>query len=256
VSEGSKLPVAESARRILREMGLNNYEVDAYAALAESGQLTAMETSKKTSIPYSKVYDALNSLKQKGWLKSLAGRPIKYYPLPPLEAMAVEKLRLEDQQRNWEQVIATELQPLYEKQAVIEHSDILVLRSQESIMEKLAELLRKADQEIVVAAPEFAKVVATSANQMLDSLRKERMRIRIMVSGKTADWKTLRAGDSTELRLRDTMFGGGVIVDSREAMLFLGEDKPSLVIWSNHPGLVRFARDYFEFLWNSSEKWK
>ncbi|KPV64026.1 MAG: hypothetical protein AOA66_0477 [Candidatus Bathyarchaeota archaeon BA2] len=34
-------------------------------------------------------------------------------------------------------------------------------------------------------------------------------------------------------------------MDSREALLFLGEGKPSLVIWSNHMGLVKFARDYF-----------
>jgi hypothetical protein len=49
------------------------------------------------------------------------------------------------------------------------------------------------------------------------------------------------------------MFGGGVIVDGKEAILFLGEEKPTLVIWSNHVGLVQFAKDYFEHLWDSSE---
>jgi len=37
-------------------------------------------------------------------------------------------------------------------------------------------------------------------------------------------------------------------------MLFLGEGKASLVIWSNHLGLVRFAREYFQFLWDTSKK--
>jgi len=50
------------------------------------------------------------------------------------------------------------------------------------------------------------------------------------------------------------MFGGGIIVDGKEAILFMGEDKPTLVIWSNHLGLVQFAKDYFQHLWNSSEK--
>jgi hypothetical protein len=53
--------------------------------------------------------------------------------------------------------------------------------------------------------------------------------------------------------VRDHMFGGGIIADGKEAMLFLGEDKPTLVIWSNHVGLVGFAREYFQFLWDSSE---
>jgi hypothetical protein len=52
------------------------------------------------------------------------------------------------------------------------------------------------------------------------------------------------------------MFGGGAIADGKEAMLFLGEDKPTLVIWSNHLGLVRFAKEYFEYLWESSKKTK
>jgi hypothetical protein len=59
--------------------------------------------------------------------------------------------------------------------------------------------------------------------------------------------------DVGEIRVRDGMFGGGVIVDSREALLFLGEDKPTLVIWSNHMGLVKFARDYFQYLWETAK---
>ena len=75
-----------------------------------------------------------------------------------------------------------------------------------------------------------------------------------MVAGKGDDWKNLKKIPGiNELRVRDHMFGGGVIADGKEAMLFLGEDKPSLVIWSNHVGLVGFAREYFQFLWDSSE---
>lgn len=56
-----------------------------------------------------------------------------------------------------------------------------------------------------------------------------------------------------EVRVRDQMFGGAVIVNGKEAILFLGEEKPTLVIWSNHLGLVQFARDYFQYLWDSSK---
>ena len=74
-----------------------------------------------------------------------------------------------------------------------------------------------------------------------------------MAAGNKDDWAFLKKYTGiSEVRLRDHMFGGGIIADGKEAMLFLGEDKPSLVIWSNHVGLVGFAREYFEFLWNSS----
>jgi hypothetical protein len=77
--------------------------------------------------------------------------------------------------------------------------------------------------------------------------------VKLMAAGKLADWLFLKKiAGITELRFREHMFGGGVIADGKEAMLFLGEDKPSLVIWSNHVGLVGFAREYFQFLWDSS----
>ena len=76
-----------------------------------------------------------------------------------------------------------------------------------------------------------------------------------MVAGKTEDWLFIKKifGLDT-FRTRAHMFGGGVIADGKEAMLFLGEDKPSLVVWSDHIGLVGFARDYFQFLWDSSKQ--
>ena len=106
----------------------------------------------------------------------------------------------------------------------------------------------------MIAAPSFAKPIIDSVDQYLDSLKKNVI-VKLMATGKKEDWTALKRLEGIdELRVRDHMFGGGVIADGKEAMLFLGEDKPSLVIWSNHIGLVGFAREYFQFLWDSSEK--
>ncbi len=62
-----------------------------------------------------------------------------------------------------------------------------------------------------------------------------------------------------EARVRDNLFGGGVIVDGKEVLLFLGEADTKrsysglLVIWSNHIGLVKFAREYFQLLWDTAK---
>jgi sugar-specific transcriptional regulator TrmB len=239
----------------LREIGLNVYEIDAYIALLESGQATAMEISKKANVPYSKIYDVLNSLKDKGWIKSVETRPTKYYPTPPIEALAFAKIRIEDKYAGWEQAVIRELQPLYEKRELVERPDILILHGQQGIMAKLEETLKKATREIMIAAPEFSKPVITSATIFLETLKRTRVNVKLMVAGKAEDWRSLTGmGSVGELRVRNQMFGGGIIVDEKEAILFLGEEKPSLVIWSNHAGLVRFAREYFQFLWDSSRK--
>lgn len=246
------MPIDENTRLMLHEMGLNAYEIDSYLTLLENGQLTAMEISQSAKVPYSKTYEVLNSLKEKGWIKTTETRPTKYYPVPPLEAAASTKQRLEDRCQTWEQAIAETLQPLYEKRELVERPDILILHGQQAVITKIEEVVKKANKEIMIAAPTFAKPLVMSADQFLVGLKKN-VSIRFMAAGKSDEWKSLKkAAVINELRVRDHMFGGGVIADGKEAMLFLGEDKPSLVIWSNHVGLVGFAREYFQFLWDSS----
>ncbi len=248
------MSINEDTRAALREMGLNAYEIDAYIVLLEGGQMTAMEISQQATVPYSKMYEVLNSLKEKGWIKNTESRPFKYYPVPPLEATRFTKLQLEDKYLNWENTVAENLQPLYEKRELVERPDMLILRGQQAVLTKLEEVLKKASMEIVIAAPEFAKPVIALAEPLLGSGLKKTVSIKLMAAGKKEDWLFLKKYSGlSELRIRDHMFGGGVIADGKEAMLFLGEDKPTLVIWSNHVGLVGFAREYFQFLWDSSE---
>ena len=214
--------------------------------------MTAMEISKSASVPYSKIYDVLNSLKEKGWVKSSESRPYKYYPISPTEAVAVTRQKFEDKYQIWERSVTEELQPLYEKRELVERPDILILHGQQAVLTKLEEVVRKATKEVMVAAPAFAKPIVASADEFFEELKKT-VCVRLLVAGKVEDWVSLKkAIGVNELRVRDHMFGGGVIADGKEAMLFLGEDKPSLVIWSNHGGLVGFAREYFQFLWDSS----
>jgi len=69
------------------------------------------------------------------------------------------------------------------------------------------------------------------------------------------EWRLLRQLLLQQIvKQRALALGVWEIADGKEAMLFLGEDKPSLVIWSDHVGLVGFAREYFQFLWDSSKK--
>lgn len=245
----------DETRAALREMGLNAYEIDSYLVLLNGGQMTAMEVSEQASVPYSKMYEVLNSLKEKGWIKSTESRPFKYYPVPPMEATRMTKLRIEDKFANLESTVAETLQPLYEQRELVERPEMMILRGQQAVLTKLEDVLKKASIEVVVAAPEFAKPVIALAEPLLGSgsALKKSVTIKFMAAGKKDDWVFVKKfGTLGEIRLRDHMFGGGIIADGKEAMLFLGEDKPTLVIWSNHVGLVGFAREYFQFLWDSS----
>lgn len=245
--------ISQDSRRVLRELGLTDYETRAYLALIERGVLTASQVSENAGVPYSKIYETLTSLERKGWIETERGRPGRYYPKAPSEALTTAKLQLEEKLRTWEKTISGELQPFYERREIHEKPDIWILRGEFSTLAKLREVLGKAKTELMVAAPALPKPLSDLFLPLLNQLQSNSVRVFFMVSKQNAGWNLKELKRIAQVRVRDQMFGGGVIVDGKEAILFLGEEKPTLVIWSNHVGLVQFAKDYFQHLWDSSE---
>ena len=249
-------PVSEDAKKTLREVGLTEYETKSYLTLLERGTMTASEVSQHGGVPYSKIYETLNSLERKGWIEVEQGRPSRYFPKAPTEALEAERLRLEDMVANWKRSVVGELQPLYEQRELMEKPDIWILRGEFSIMAKLQEMLDIVKSELMIAVPSFAKPFVDASVSTLGQVRTSGVDVKIMVAGKWTQKELAQLGDA---RLRDNLFGGGVIVDGKEALLFLGEADTKrsytglLVIWSNHIGLVKFAREYFQLLWDTAK---
>jgi sugar-specific transcriptional regulator TrmB len=218
--------------------------------LIESGVMTASQISERSGVPYSKIYETLNALQRKGWIETKKGRPTQYYPKSPSEAFHSTRLGLEENIRSWKQSVMDELQPLYEHREFREKPDIWILRGESSVLAKMQEMLTGVKEELMVAAPVFARVFVAAGLSILGRLKSEGIVVRVMVAG---DWNVEELGSVGQVKIREGMFGGGVIVDGREALLLLGEEKPTLVIWSNHIGLVKFAKDYFQHLWKTAK---
>jgi len=221
--------------------------------LLEKGATTASQVSEHANVPYSKIYETLNSLERKGWIETKRGRPSRYYPKSPSEALNAVRLRLEDSLKSWEQTVVSELQPLYEKREIREKPDIWILRGEFNTLAKLREMLSKAKVELMIAAPTLTKALVEAVASMLISFKGSEVKTQLLIGKDVEEQIIEKMMDVAEVRVRDRMFGGGVIVDGKEALLLLGEEKPTLVIWSDHMGLVKFAKDYFQYLWNSSE---
>lgn len=245
--------VGEKAKRALHELGLTAYETAVYLSLVERGVMVAADVSETANVPFSKVYEVLNSLERKGWIDVERGRPSRYFARAPSEALEAARRVFDENMQGWTRTFEEELLPLYERRELREKPDIWILRGETSVVAKLQEMVGKARREVMVAAPIFVRDLAEKALPLLASSSLGDVKVLLMVAGKLEDWGLEKLVGTVEMRGRDNLFGGGVIVDGEEALLFLGEeDKPSLVIWSNHVGLVKFAKDYFRYLWESA----
>jgi len=247
------LPISEKTRKALEDLELTEYEMRGYVALLEHGAMTASRTSEHADVPYSKIYEVLGSLERKGWIETEHSRPSKYYPKSPTEAIATTKMRIEDTFNTSQTQALRELQPLYEKKETHERPDIWIVRGEYNILTKIRETMTRTKRELLIASPVLPELVVASLVPILAHLKEQGVSISIMTN-KNVDNESLKIMvDIAKVRVRDQMFGGGVISDSEEVVLLLGEEERiTLAIWADHIGLAKFAKNYFEYLWRDS----
>lgn len=81
----------------LRDLGLSEYEANAYRALLETGPATAKELSEVSGVPMGRIYDVLGTIESQHLVRSqAASRPKKYAAVEP--ETALDRL-LEDRKR-------------------------------------------------------------------------------------------------------------------------------------------------------------
>lgn len=246
--------MSAKVRMLLRKTGLTDYEVNAYLVLLEKGALTAKQVSYGAQIPYSKVYQTLNSLEKKGWIEVTRKRPSKYFPKSPETAIKTAKTVIENEWLQIEKAIADELMPSYEKIKTREKYDIWILRGLLNIVSKFKEMVKSCRQELLIAFPSIREELLLGFCQLLHSFIGEKAQVRFMVSKGLNENVYRTLSKVGEVRRKAKMFGGGAISDGDEVLLLFSDEKGEVTaIWSDHPGLAGLAKDYFNYLWKESE---
>ena len=215
----------------------------------------ASDVSKDSDVPVSKIYEVLGNLERKGWVESQHSRPTKYFPKSPSTALQALRLRMEAELKANEDHLLSELMPLYEQKEIQERPDIWIIRGDYNILAKITESIDRCKRELLVVIPSALNSVVDLVIPALTNVRSAGVNVRILMSGEINERSIAKINSLADLRLKENMFGGGVIVDANEVILLLGrssENRESLAIWSDHAGLASFAKNYFEFLWTEA----
>ncbi|HLC24604.1 MAG TPA: helix-turn-helix domain-containing protein [Nitrosopumilaceae archaeon] len=253
------MSLSDKARKALEKIGLTSYEIKTYSALLKTGQINASDLSQKSGVPYSKIYEVLGTLEEKGWIGSDESRPTQYFAKPPSTAIENTRQAQEVEFKNNESAILKELTPLYEQSGTSERPDIWVLSGVVNIASKILEMVDSCRNEVLIAIPKVAEDLAKEALPKLRLLHDRGVDITILVS-EDANSETLKAlSRVAKIKIKKGLFGGGVISDKRYVVILLGEDlgtsgsTEAVAIWADHSGLAGFAREYFEYLLKESK---
>ena len=253
------MSLSDKAATALEALGLTKTEIRSYVALLERGTMTPSEVSRAARVPYSKVYQALESLHKKGWVDRQRSRPVLYTAKTPESALEELRSQRESQTREMEKVALAELVSVFEKKGEQERPDIWILRGTTEILSRVKSTVVNSRNELLIALPAGIAPYADQFTPLLAAVKEKGVKISILTSLGLSEETLAALATSAEVRTRKMMYGGGVIADSKDVVLLLGGGERGegpgspLAIWADHPGLASFARDYFQFLWNSRE---
>jgi len=254
------MSISDKTRKSLEKIGLTGYEIRTFSSLLTSGEQTASEISQKSGVPYSKIYEILGTLEEKGWIGSDDSRPTKYFAKSPSTGLETTKQKMEEEFARNQSVIINELVPLYEKSGTSEKPDIWVLSGTVNIAAKILEMVDNCRSEVMIALPEASQALVRQALPKLRLLHDKGVSITILTSDEM-DRESLKAVSRVAtVKVRKGLFGGGIISDKRYVVILLGSEiggtnaSEAVAIWADHAGLAGFAREYFEYLLKDSKQ--
>ncbi|KAB1198726.1 MULTISPECIES: HTH-type sugar sensing transcriptional regulator TrmB [Haloferax] len=128
--------------RVGERFSLGEYEIDAYLAVLEHGQLTASEIADRTSIPQPRVYDTVRSLSDRGLVELRESRPMKIVAVDPEDAFSNVKSSLDE--------LIEELEARYTAPAR-DTEAVSLVKSRSTILRYIEEIVESAEYELVLS---------------------------------------------------------------------------------------------------------
>jgi HTH-type transcriptional regulator, sugar sensing transcriptional regulator len=131
----------------LVKLGLKEYEARVFTALVSLGVAGVTEISLSSGVPRTKMYEILDALVKRGFVEARPGRPLMYKPVRA--RMVIEQL-VEGYNMTAKEAIRTleEKEENEGSKTSIQSDYAWIIKGNQSIKQKIAELLSNADNEI------------------------------------------------------------------------------------------------------------
>jgi len=248
------MSVSDQTQKSLEKVGLTGYEIKTFTSLLKTGELTASDLSQQSGVPYSKIYEVLSSLEEKGWIGSDESRPTKYFSKSPNSALQTTKQKADENFAKNEKIILNDLNPIYKKSGTAERPDIWVLTGTMNIATRILDMIETCREEVLIAIPKAGEELVKQALPKLRQLNDKGVKITILTSDKFDKEVTKGLNRLATLKSKKGLFGGGIIADKQYVVILLGPEishsstSEIVAICTDHVGLSSFASEYFEYL--------
>lgn len=208
----------ETVLEQLQTFGLSTYAARTFVALVSLGHGTASEVSNTVSVPRTRVYDAVDELEQRGLVTVTENSPQQFWPISPETTGA----KFEREYTQHADVLRDALDSLESNAASTEQRGVWTVDGHEAISERIVQLLRTADEEVVFASAD--SLLDPTVIQSLDEAQNGGVTIKLgeMGAPTKSDISSVLADTTRDISLwqfENRPPGRLVIVDSERTLV-------------------------------------
>jgi sugar-specific transcriptional regulator TrmB len=257
------MPSSEEILKDLEELGFSKYEAKAYLSLVHEGICSAPRLSRISGVPKSKIYDTLDKLDSKGVIERFPFKPQKFKARAPrLVFEHLIKTRREELETLTERARALEkkIEGFIElgRRKITTDSLFWTVGGKRAYYDKCAELIRRAEKEILVTSP------TASRHPLLDEAfvdaveRKVKLKGITSVSEENIDFVKYYLNFFELKNFKGELPLTVLIIDRKECLYKIqskvGRKIFVIGVHSLNPGLVKAFLRYWRSLWKDSKK--
>jgi sugar-specific transcriptional regulator TrmB len=241
----------------LKEYELDKYESLVYVALLKIGLSTSSVISKKSGVPYGRIYSVLFSLESKGFIKIYQGMPKRFMAIEPrivLNKIIDEKMKEITYSKEKTDKIIQELEKIKKGKLEKPLEKIQIIEGKKNYLNLSVKLHEGAKEEwrTIHGLPLYEPHLEAYKKAI-----KRGIKTRILTCLTEKNIKNLEIWKKTgaEIRHLDNIFAHFTIIDNDKVVIRLSDEYiggyVSLFIQS--PALAKTLVDNFDNLWKSAK---
>lgn len=227
---------------MVKGLGLNDYEARIFHCLAENGKLPVSSISSIASVPRARVYDVLLSLEKKGLAVQHPGKPVEFSSFSLGRCVEnIKSLRLMELKQEFIALdaLTKELGKKLSIKEGVQENEVLLLNGKHNIYGKLAELISKAEKEVVICTTEENAI--QKINELarhLSSARERGVKIHFRATKSKKNEMHLEKLKGIALLGDNELEARHALIDGKHALIFLDSGSEEKALLFENPKTV------------------
>lgn len=244
----------------LSKLGLNKYEIQVYVYLVREGAIGAVELSKKSGVPFGRIYDVLYQLELKGFVKVVLGKPKTFAAIEPYIALEAALKRIKDDVFDIEKDVKKDkkdLEKVFKASAEEKKPSIWVSRGRQSVREsRIREILTAQKEFVGIVSPDVSTGFHPQIERIARESGKRGVKRRFIENPITkTELKKVKSKIKGGAKIRLHKYKGFTITLVDEKLVRIEVPDPlfgrtSVII--ENPSLGKFFKEVFEWKWKNS----